>query len=107
VSRKEKVKFFLFSLFLFLLHFFCVWTHTFHTLHLSHLEKKTHIVVKTKNNITHGMNADIAARVRILDDDDDALARFCVLFLSKKEARFVSFQTLRAESIFLFSHFSL
>jgi hypothetical protein len=45
------------------------------------------------------MNADIAARVRILDDYDDALARFFVLFLSKKEARFVSFQTLRAESI--------
>jgi hypothetical protein len=45
------------------------------------------------------MNADIAARVRILDDDDDdALARFFVLFLSKN-ARFVSFQTLRAESI--------
>jgi hypothetical protein len=38
------------------------------------------------------MNADIAARVRILDDYDDALARFFVLFLSKKKSafRFVS-----------------
>jgi hypothetical protein len=39
------------------------------------------------------MNADIAARVRILDDDDcdDALARLFVLFFQNKRAfRFVS-----------------
>jgi len=56
------------------------------------------------------MNADIAARVRILDDYDDALARFFVLFLSKKEKR-VSFRfklcARKVSRVFLFSHFSL
>ena len=71
-------------------------------------EKKTHHrrQNKTKYNISHAnrMNADIAARVRILDDDDDdALARFFrSFFFHKKSARKVS------RGVFpLSSHFSV